>query len=141
MILKTLLKYKIFEWCLDALVGKLITNFRTNPNGLIRVPLKELRPGMVLAEIWIIIDSRGYKGIWKNCAIDEITYWYSGINNSRNIREICFTWGSHWDNKTNNIEYPSGVMTGGNDYLCSIQSYEQDSNGFGERGITPEFYI
>lgn len=130
-------KYLIWDYCLTKLFEGFEKNFRTNPNGLIKVPLKELRPGMVIDEIWIIIDSRGYKGMWKNCSIVDVIYHESG--KKWNLKEVWFTWASHWSNEDNKTVYP--VTAPGGTGLSSHQSVDWDINGVNELGITPEFYI
>lgn len=135
MIATQILKYKIFEWCLDALVDKLIINFRTNPNGLTKVPWRELREGMYIKEIWFIIQSRGFTSIMKGCRIEEIKYWDS---ERTKIKEIYFTWLSYRNNTIDKIQYPSSNEVG---TLCDIQSVEWNINGINNLGLIPEFYV
>ena len=136
MIALQTLKYKIFEWCLDTFMDKLSNNFRTNvgTNGLTRVDLKDLHPGMLIAEIWIIIDHNNYKGIWRGCRIEDIIDW-----NPTTVAEVWFTWSSHRDNINNRIEYPP--LDEDFQGLSPLQIYDQDVNGVNSIGITVEFYI
>lgn len=137
MIALQSLKYFIWDYCLTKLFEGFEKNFKASSNDLIKVPLKDLRPGMHIAEIWIVIDSRGYKGVWKNCSIVEVIYHDSG--KKWNLKEVWFTWASHRSNEDNKTDYPMSKPEGNG--LSSHQSVDWDINGINELGITPEFYI
>lgn len=79
MIALQSLKYKIFEWCIDTLVGKLVNNFTSTSNGLIKIKLDDLKPGMHITEIrllqiWEKSYPQGYL-IFGNCIITKMTSW------------------------------------------------------------------
>lgn len=75
MIALQSLKYKIFEWCLDTLVDRLLSNLLIKPidiSGLIRV--EDLHVGMKLSKIELCasISARENWDIFKDCEILKI---------------------------------------------------------------------
>lgn len=82
MIALQSLKYKIFEWCIDTLVGKLVNNFTSNSNGLVKIKVDDLYPGMHLTEIRLqqVWESppQGYL-VFGNCTITKMTSWTNFI--------------------------------------------------------------
>jgi hypothetical protein len=105
MIALQSLKYKIFEWCIDTLVGKLVNNFTSNSNGLVKIKVYDLKPGMHLTEIKLQqvweTPPQGYI-VFGNCTITRMTsflrftqVWFSfeTLNGKPHVdRERTQTW-------------------------------------------------
>lgn len=82
MIALQSLKYKIFEWCLETFLDKILNNFNNIPNILINsdgtIDVKSLKEGMFISEIRGISERSLKEGendisyIWLNCKIGQI---------------------------------------------------------------------
>lgn len=69
MIFKSVLKYKIFEWCLDTLFDKITSNFTKNPR-IRNIP----RIGEYFSKVEDIEDGCTYY----ECIVCEYVIWLNG---------------------------------------------------------------
>ena len=93
MIFKTVLKYKIFEWCLETLVNKLVNNFQVFKLDGKRIMVRDLKPGMHLSTI--ILNLPGWSPvIFNDCRILNTT-----LLNSDGYGDLGHTFPNLWDVK------------------------------------------
>lgn len=99
MIFKSVLKYKIFEWCLDALVNKLLTNFNQLPTGS-EIKVENLTKDMRLSRIEI--GTRSVSMIYYGCNI--VYFNHIGEMNWSNVKDDIYDISFSFDKKYTSMD-------------------------------------
>src|SRR5690242_10128879 len=102
MIFRTALKYKIWEWCLETLTKRFLSNFQIEPGTRKReVPLSDIKVGMRLDEI-VCVRKDDVIFYHRVCVIESLNGSFIGFS-YREFRTSNFRDSSTWRTSTQGV--------------------------------------